>query len=418
MNSETQNDGYDIAIAGSGYAGAALALALADTFAGGLRIALIDPAPASAQPLGEPRRPDARASALAAASQRLLAALGVWPAVAPHAEPVLRIEITDSGLTAGVRPVLLTYDNIVEGGPGTHIVENDRLLAAVRAAAVAAPGVDAFAGTKVQSARPSMAAMDVALTDGRALTARLLVVAEGRASPLRAAAGIKTVDWHADQTGIVTTVDLELPHHGTAVQHFLPGGPFAILPLPGRRACITWSETALEARRILALDDAAFLGELDRRSAGRFGRVALAGPRQSWPLHMHLARTYAAERLVLIGDAAHAVHPIAGQGLNLGLRDVAALAEVLADAARLGTDLGSAGVLDRYTRWRRTDSALSAVTFETLNRLFSNDSAVLRTARDAGLVLVDRTDWLKQAFVAEAAGLTGTLPRLLRGERL
>jgi 2-octaprenyl-6-methoxyphenol hydroxylase len=233
---------------------------------------------------------------------------------------------------------------------------------------------------------------------------------------LREAAGIKIVGWGYGQTGIVTTIAHSRPHGARAVQHFLPGGPFAILPLPENRSCITWSEDAAEAQRILALDDMAFLAEVEKRVGGRLGTLELAGPRQSWPLEMHLARSYVARRFVVIGDAAHGVHPIAGQGLNLAFRDVAALTEVLADAARLGLDLGNGEVLARYERWRRFDSAVSAATFDGLNRLFSNDWTLVRAARDFGLGLVDRMPGLKAFFVREAAGLSGELPRLLKGE--
>jgi 2-octaprenyl-6-methoxyphenol hydroxylase len=244
------------------------------------------------------------------------------------------------------------------------------------------------------------------------------VAADGRTSRLREAAGIGVVGWTYAQVGIVATVGHKRPHRGRAVQHFLPSGPFAILPLPGNRACITWTEEEQEGRRIAALDDAGFLVEVEKRFGFRLGEIELLGLRGLWPLEMHLARALAAPRLALIGDAAHVVHPIAGQGLNLGLRDVAALTEVVADAARLGLDIGSAIVLARYERWRRTDAAISAAAFDGLNRLFSNDWAVLRTARSAGLGIVERLPALKQFFVAEAAGLTGEVPKLLRGERV
>jgi 2-octaprenyl-6-methoxyphenol hydroxylase len=229
-------------------------------------------------------------------------------------------------------------------------------------------------------------------------------------------AGIKTVGWDYPQAGIVTVVAHERPHGGKAVQHFLPAGPFAILPLTGNRSCITWSENREEAERILALDDAGFLAEIDRRFGGKLGALSLTGPRQSWPLSLHLARALVASRVALVGDAAHVVHPLAGQGLNLALRDVAALAEVLADAARVGLDLGDATALARYERWRRFDSWMSAAAFDGLNRLFSNDVTLLRSAREFGLGLVDRLPGLKQMFVTEAAGLSGEVPRLLKGE--
>jgi 2-octaprenyl-6-methoxyphenol hydroxylase len=214
----------------------------------------------------------------------------------------------------------------------------------------------------------------------------------------------------------VTCIAHDRSHGGRAVQHFLPGGPFAILPLVGNRSCITWSENAVEARRILTLDDAAFLAEVDKRFGGRLGAIRLDGPRQSWPLETQLARAYIAPRFALLGDGAHRVHPIAGQGLNLAFRDVAALTEVLADGARLGLDLGDAILLERYERWRRFDSALSAATYDGLNRLFSNDTTLLRSLREFGLGVIDRLPGLKRAFVAEAAGITGELPRLLKGE--
>jgi 2-octaprenyl-6-methoxyphenol hydroxylase len=223
--------------------------------------------------------------------------------------------------------------------------------------------------------------------------------------------------WSYPQTGIVTSVGHSRPHGGRALQHFLPSGPFAILPLRHNRSCITWSEDASEAVRLLALNQAAFREELARRFDYRLGEILEVGARAAWPLEMQLARTLTAERFALIGDAAHLVHPIAGQGLNLGLRDVAALTEVIAEAARLGLDIGSALVLERYARWRRLDAALSAGTFDALNTLFANDWTLVRTARDVGLALVDRLPALKAFFVAEAAGLTGEVPKLLRGER-
>ena len=220
------------------------------------------------------------------------------------------------------------------------------------------------------------------------------------------------------QTAIVTTIAHERPHNGRAVQHFLPAGPFAILPLPGNRACLTWTEDADEAKRILALDDAGFLAEVETRVAGRLGALEVVGPRQSWPLEMHLARAYVAPRFALIGDAAHGVHPIAGQGVNLAFRDVAALSEIIADSLRLGLDPGSMESLARYEKWRRFDSFVSAAAFDGLNKLFSSDVMLVRAARDVGLGLVDRLPGLKRRLVAEAAGLTGDLPRLFKLEPL
>lgn len=407
---------HDIVISGGSFAGLALAIALADALAPGIRVAVVDRTP---RPAGGAIPPsDARATALSAASKRLLSTLGIWRRIEPHAQPVTRIDITDSSLDSGVRPVHVSYDNTTAAdAPATWIVPNAPLLAALWDAVAASASIRVFDGVGATDVTTSAHAATVTLADGRTLRSALVVAADGRRSPLRDAAGIKVVGWSYPQTGIVTTVAHERPHNGVAVQHFLPAGPFAILPLVGNRSCITWSEDAAEARRILALDDAAFLDEVDLRFGGKLGPLSLVGPRQSWPLDMHLARRFIAPRLALVGDAAHGVHPIAGQGLNLGLRDIAALTEVIAEAARIGLDLGHADTLARYERWRRFDSMVSAATFDGLNRLFSNDWTVLRAVRDAGLGLVDRMPGLKRLLVAEAAGLSGELPRLLKGER-
>ncbi len=401
---------FDVIISGASYTGLALARALSLAFGGTILIALVDRSRAP------DARPDARAFALAAASRNMLDALGVWSAVDSEAQPVVDIDITDSSLDAGVRPVHLTYRNVLAGGePATYIVPGPALMRALSDAVANDTSIERIAPETVTTLKVGEGNAEIRLESGRKLSAPLVVAADGRRSTLREAAGIKITKWSYGQTGIVTTVAHERPHDGKAVQHFLPAGPFAILPLTGKRACITWSEEAREAERIMALDDTAFLREVDRRFGGRLGAIELAGPRQSWPLEMHLARAYTSDRLALIGDTAHGVHPIAGQGLNLGFRDVAALTEAAAEAARLGYDLGSAVVLERYERWRRFDSTTSALTYDGINRLFSNDSTLLRAARDLGLGVVDRLPDLKARFVEEAAGLSGETPRLLRG---
>lgn len=411
---DTTSERFDIIIAGGSYAGLALAQALAQGLHG-IRIAVVDPRPRGA---GAAAPGDARAFALSAASVRLLAAIGVWPEVERDAQAVTAIDITDSELEAGVRPTLLSYDNETEdGAAASFILPGAVLLEALDAGAARTPGIHVFAGT-AKSYAADLHSAKVTLADGREIGGALVVAAEGRRSALREAAGIKLVGWNYEQTGIVVTVAHERPHGGRAVQHFLPSGPFAILPLTGNRSCITWSETAAEARRILALDDAAFLEEVDKRFGGKLGPLALAGPRASWPLSMHLARAYVAPRLALVADTAHGVHPIAGQGLNLGFRDVAALAEVVAEAMRLGLDPGNAESLKRYEQWRRFDSTVSTFAFDGLNRLFSNDWTLVRAARDVGLGVVDRLPFVKRLLVSEAAGMTGELPRLLKGEAL
>jgi 2-octaprenyl-6-methoxyphenol hydroxylase len=404
---------FDVVISGASFAGRALACGLGQALGSEIKIALIDRA---AGP-GATSAPEPRASALSAASKRMLDVLGVWPEVASEAQAVASIEITDSSLDAGVRPVLLTYDNITgDGEPATFIVPNAVLLDALTAAVLSASSVSLIAPAQASGFAANETDVSVRLADGRELKCALLVAADGRQSRLREAAGIKVVGWDYPQIGIVTTVRHERPHEGRAVQHFLPSGPFAILPLPGNRSCITWTEEAGEARRILALDDGGFLAEVERRFGGKLGAIALDGPRQSWPLSMHLARRYVGRRFALVGDAAHGVHPLAGQGLNLAFRDVAALIEVVTEAMRLGFDAGNAEALSRYERWRRFDSAISAATFDGLNRLFASDRALVRSGREVGLGLVDRMPALKRFFVGEAGGLTGELPRLLKGE--
>lgn len=409
----------DVLVSGASFSGLALALALADAFADDITVTVVDRARDGAATAA-----DNRASAISAASQRLLAALGIWPDVAAAAQPVRRIEITDSSLDAGIRPVHLSYDNAVsDGEPASWIVPNSNLLAALERRATARPSIRLLRGRGAVGFAAGPFDATVTFDEGGTERARLVVAADGRRSALREAAGIKIVGWEYGQTGIVATVAHERPHDGVAVQHFLPAGPFAILPLVGNRSCITWSEDAAAAGRLLALDDARLLDEIDLRFGGRLGPLALAAPpgaptRQSWPLELHLARSYVAPRLALVGDAAHGVHPIAGQGLNLGLRDVAALTEVVADAVRLGLDPGGGDPLARYERWRRFDSMLSAAAFDGLNRLFSNDWTLVRAVRDVGLGLVDRMPALKRLLVAEAAGLAGEVPKLLRGERV
>lgn len=402
---------YDIIIGGAGTVGLALARAIAIALGPDIRIAVLD---AGGPPISDPR-----AYALAAGARRLLDRIGIWSGVEAQAQPVAAIDITDSSLTDAIRPILLSYDTALEGGePAMWIVPAAPLLAAAMAVVRETPGV-----TIVSPARPtgftttsSSVALDV--PGHGTLSAGLLVAADGRRSALRDAAGIKTVEWVYHQLGIVTTVRHERPHGGRAVQHFLPAGPFAILPLPGNRSCITWSEAEETGRRILAGDDASFLAEVEQRFGHRLGRLELEGGRAGWPLTFNLARELTARRFALAGDAARGVHPIAGQGLNLGLRDVAALAESVVDGLRLGLDAGDATILDRYARWRRFDGLASTAAFTALNALFSNDRALVRSVRDAGLGIVDRLDGVKRAIVREAAGLTGEVPRLLRGEAL
>lgn len=412
MQSQVEQESADVVISGGGYVGLALALALVREVGSDLDIVVVDRALVS-RTAG---RDDPRASAISASSRNLLAQLGIWQRVADEAVPVAGIELTDSSLQSGVRRSLLSYENTAEGGePASFILPNVLLGEALEWATAACPSIRRRHGVGVSGLEMSTAAATVTLDDGGRIACQLAVAADGRRSALREAAGIKTVGWNYDQAGIVTTISHEFDHHNRATQHFLPAGPFAMLPLKGGlRSCITWSETAAEARRIMALDDAAFLDEIDLRAAGRLGAVKVEGPRMSWPLEAHLARAYAAPRVALVGDAAHGVHPIGGQGLNLGYRDVAALAECVAEGARLGMGLADPAALTRYERWRRFDSAMSTAAYTGLNTLFSNDWSLLRSAREVGLGVLDKLPAVKRMLVQEAAGLSGDVPKLLR----
>ncbi len=412
MRAHSQADSFDIVVLGGSYVGLAVGRALALALRHEVRIAILD-----RRRLDDAPSHDPRAYAISAGSKHMLDALGVWQELVAHAQPVEAIDITDSALQHAIRPILLSWDNTIEGSePASWIVEGARLRSALLAVARNTPNLEVRAPLEALGSTVDDTGIEVALVNGELIRASLVIAADGRDSPARDAAGIKLVRWVQPQIGIVTTVALERPHRARAVQHFLPSGPFAILPLRDNRACVTWSEDKERGRAIVALPDAAFLVELQQRFGYRLGTIALAGPRASWPLQFHMARTMTARRLALAGDSARGVHPIAGQGLNLGFKDVAALTQCVAEAMRLGLDPGSSIALERYERWRRFDSVQAAAAFEALNRLFSNDSGLVRAVRDVGLGLVNRAPALKQALVGEAAGLTGEVPRLLRGE--
>jgi 2-octaprenyl-6-methoxyphenol hydroxylase len=402
-----------VLIGGGGFAGLALAIALRQALGDSFKVVLADPA------LRKSHGGDMRASAIAAAARRLFETIGVWADVAADAQPILDMVVTDSKLQDVMRPTFLTFGGeVAPGEPFAHMIENHALIDALTRHAEAA-GVELRASAVAEfQHRQGPPAIDVVLADGETIAANLLVAADGARSAIREAAGIQSFGWDYGQSGIVTTVAHERDHGGRAEEHFLPAGPFAILPLKGRRSSIVWTEEAREADRIVALPDDGFHAELERRFGLKLGDINAIGPRRAYPLGLSVARSFVAERITLVGDAAHVIHPIAGQGLNLGLRDVAALAEAIVDAARLGLDPGGATVLERYQRWRRFDTMAMGVTTDGLNRLFSNRSDALRLLRDVGLVVVDRLPMLKDVFIREAAGLTGEVPKLLRGEAL
>src|SRR6266566_1992848 len=400
-----------IVIGGGAFAGLALALALRQGLGPDIPVIVADPALAA-----RPSR-DPRATAIVAACRRLFEAIGVWDQVAAETQPILDMVVTDSKLEDATRPVFLTFAGHVEPGePFAHMVENRHLID-VLVARAEAEGIELRA-TAVASFDSRHQGIDVTLADGSVIAASLLVAADGARSKLRERAGIATHGWDYDQSGIVVTVGHERDHHGRAEEHFLPAGPFAILPLTGQRSSLVWTEKRTEAARIVALSEEEFHGELEQRFGLHLGEIKALDRPRAFPLGYFVARSFIGERLALVGDAAHVIHPIAGQGLNMGLRDVAALAEAIVDAVRLGLDPGSSEVLERYQRWRRFDTMMMGMATDGLNRLFSNRSDALRLVRDVGLGMVDRLPGLKHWFIREAAGITGEVPKLLRGEAL
>lgn len=404
----------DILIVGGGLNGPALALALAS---GGVSVTVIDsrPAPARAT-LGF----DGRAYALAIASKRLLTVLGVWSRVADRSQPILQIKTSDGRAGSGPSPFFLTFDAAeIEEGPMGFMIEDRHLYAAFLAAMAENPHITVISGETVVAQTTTATEAEVTLASGKTLRARLLIGCDGRSSGTAARAGITRTGWSYGQTALVTAIAHEKTHRGIAHQFFMPNGPLAILPLPGgHHSSIVWSESDATASAIAALPDAQYLAALRPRFGDFLGAISLAGARFSYPLNLTLANSFIAERLALVGDAAHGVHPIAGQGLNLGLRDVAALAQVLVIAARRGEDLGAADVLARYQRWRRFDSTSLALGMDAVNHLFSNDNPILRVGRDLGLAAVNALPALRRGLIRQAAGLTGDLPRLLAGQAL
>lgn len=398
----------DVLIVGGGIAGLTLGCALG---CAGVSVAVVEPL--SPDRLVQTEF-DGRTTAIAAGSQAILEAIGVWLGLATEAQPILDIRVSD-----GRSPLFLHYDHREVGGqPMGYIVENRHIRRALLDRLRALPQGRLVAGKSVVALDRGDRLATASLDDGTVLTARLAVATDGRKSPSREAAGIETTSWRYEQIGIVCTVHHELDHKGVAQEHFLPAGPFAILPMTGQRSSIVWTEHADLAPALLALDEADFLTELRQRFGDYLGALDVVGPRFSYPLGLMHAHRYVAPRFALAGDAAHVIHPIAGQGLNIGWRDVAALAEVVIDALRLGMDPGSLQTLERYERWRRVDNSVMLAATDALNRLFSNDIPPVRLARDAGLAAVNRTAPLKRLFMRHAMGVLGDAPRLVRGEAL
>ncbi len=399
----------DILIAGGGLNGPALALGLAQA---GFNVTMIDAQTPQARS-GD--NFDGRGYALALSSQRLLHAIGVWDHVAADAQPMLEINVTDGRAGEGPSPFFLHFDHAeIEEGPMGFMLEDRFLYRGFLQTVAQQDGITSISPSSVIDHAVDPTGVTVTLSTGQTLRTRVLVGCDGRQSGVAARAGIKRTGWRYGQTALVCAIDHEKPHNGIAHQFFMPPGPLAILPLPGNRSSIVWSETDAMAAQINALDDAAYLDVLRPRFGDFLGDITLAGRRFTYPLSLTVANRFISERTVLVGDAAHGMHPIAGQGLNAGLRDVAALVQVLSEAQQRGEDIASELVLERYEQWRRFDTHLLVAATDMTNKLFSNDNPILRAGRDIGMGLVNAVPGLRRSFIREAAGLSGELPQLMR----
>lgn len=399
----------DILIVGGGLAGPALALALAQA---GRSVTVIDALPQDTR--GTPDF-NGKSYALALASVRLLAAIGIWDRVQHNAQPMLEIKVSDGRAGEGPAPFFLHFDHAeIEEGPMGHMCEDRFLRAALLTAMAEAPGITQITGTVIAQ-DVTQDGVTLTLADGHQVSGRLLVGADGRSSGTARRAGITRTGWDYGQTALVAAIEHDLPHHGIAHQFFMPPGPLAILPLPGNVSSIVWSESDATAKRFAALSDEDFMQVLRPRFGDFLGQIALRGKRYSYPLGLTVANSFIAPHLALLGDAAHGLHPIAGQGFNAGLRDVGALAQVIDEAARRGEDFAAPDVLTRYQQWRRFDTTTLALTTDLTNRLFSNDNPLLRGLRDLGIGAIGAMPRLRRGFIREAAGLTGDLPDLMKG---
>ncbi len=400
----------DVAIVGGGMAGMSLAVALAQS---GLRISLVDRLQAAE--LASDRF-DGRVSALAFSSVRMLRALNLWNALEAVAQPINEILVNEGRLSGRPLPFSLHFDHREIGEPLGHIVENRHIRQTLLAAISREPNIDFAPGVSAGELVVQANEAVLTLSNGTTIHSTLVAAAEGRDCALRDAQGIGVIAWDYDQFGIVLTVEHERPHNGVAYEQFLPTGPFAILPMTGNRSSLVWTEKSSEARQLISLPASDFQRELALRFGDHLGPIHATGTVWTYPLKLQLARSYVKHRFALLGDAAHTIHPLAGQGFNLGLKDVAALAETVLDAARIGADYGRETVLRRYERWRRFDSTVLAVVTDSMNRLFSNDFWPIRVIRDVGLGLVDRIPPVRRTLMRHAGGDLGSLPRLLRGE--
>ena len=398
----------EIVIVGGGLTGLVLARALGDA---GVEVTVVDPIPKTK--FLNPKF-DGRTTAISAGSRAALEVIDAWKYMEGQSAEILEIRVSD-----GSSPLFLHFDHAnLNSGPLGFIVENQHIRAALIKSLENSPTVKIQFGRHVELLHQDKHTTRAQIDNGEVLSAKLVVAADGWASPMRKLANIGARQWRYLQTGIVCTVKHELSHNGVAQEHFLPAGPFAILPMTKNRSSIVWTEKQSLAPKLLSLSNEGFTEELKLRFGDYLGDLKIIGPIFSHPLGLLHADTYILPRLVLAGDAAHAIHPIAGQGLNLGIRDAAVLAEIIINALRLGLDPGSMNVLEGYQRWRRFDNAMMVAVTDGLNRLFSNDTVPLRVARDVGLTMVNNMPPLKRLFMRHAMGLLGDLPKLIRGEQI
>lgn len=402
----------DIVIIGGGLNGALSGLAAASI---GLRSHIVDAAPKGAKDVEF----DGRAYALALTSQRMLKVLGLWSEVSDRAQPILDIKVSDGVPGEGASPFYVHFDHAeLDEGPMGQMLEDRYLRSALSAAIEAEPLITLTQGVSLQSIEQSTGTVTAHLSKGKPITAHLLIGADGRGSTVADLSGINRQGWEYDQASLVCAVEHDADHLGTAHQFFAPSGPLAILPLPGRVSSIVWTEEKSRAAEIHTMDDTAFLSCLRPVFGDFLGSVRLAGKRYMYPLGLSLAESFVADRVALVGDAAHGIHPLAGQGLNLGLRDIAALAQTLSEARARGEDIGNIAVLERYQQWRRFDTRMMGAATDGINRLFSNDNPLMRAARDVGLGVVGAVPSLRRGAMRHAAGLTGDMPSLMQGKAL
>jgi 2-octaprenyl-6-methoxyphenol hydroxylase len=404
------NDDTDIVIVGGGLIGSAMAIALSSI---GFDITVVD---RQSNKLTKSQNFDGRAYALSHASIRMLKVLGIWNYFKENAQPILDIKVSDGRVGEGASDWFLHFDHQeLEEGPMGHLIEDRYIREALKTDIEMSKQIKYIYNTEVLSQTVKDTGVSLSLSDGQVLRAQLLVGCDGRNSKIAQWSNISQVGWNYNQTALVCALSHEKQHFGIAHQFFNPSGPLAILPLKGNKSSIVWTETKERAKKINDMSDEDYLNALSPVIGNFLGSINLVGDRFSYPLGLSLADSFIAERTVLVGDSAHGIHPLAGQGLNLGLKDIAALTEVLALAKRRGENFSSKQVLERYQKWRRFDTSAMAVATDSINKLFSNDNIILRSMREIGLGSINATPHLRRSFMRHAAGLSGDLPKLLQG---